>query len=73
MARRPDPERIYAAERSAVVQRLIGEGELPERAEARVSAWESTTAADGKGRDGDYWVAAWRWLLSEETAGRLRP
>jgi hypothetical protein len=41
MSRRSTPERLHEARRAANVQRLIGEGELPDRAEALVAAREA--------------------------------
>src|SRR6478736_7455136 len=46
MSRRSTSERIYQAHRSGTLTRLIGEGELPDRAEALVAAWG---APDGPG------------------------
>ena len=57
MSRRADPERTDAARRAAALARLIGEGELAERAEARIVAWERAAAADGRARDRAYWGA----------------
>ena len=53
MSRRSTPSRLYAAHRAATIARLIGDlRELPERAEARVAAYEVQTARDGRPRDG---------------------
>ena len=60
--RRSTPERLYQAHRSATLARLISAGELPDRAEAKVAAWEAMTADDGRPRDGAYWDDAWRWI-----------
>jgi len=57
MSRRADPERIDAARRAAAFARLIGEGELPERAEARIVAWERAAAAEGRACDRASWEA----------------
>jgi hypothetical protein len=54
MSRRSTPERIYQARRSATLARLIGEGVLPEQAEALAAAWEVRTAEDGLERDDRY-------------------
>jgi len=43
MTRRSTPERLYGAHRPGTVNRFIGEGELPERAEALITAWEFET------------------------------
>jgi hypothetical protein len=40
VAHRPNPKRIHEAHRLGTLNRLIGEGALPERAEALVTAWE---------------------------------
>lgn len=66
MSRRSTPERIYAAQRAGVVQRLTGEGELPDRAEAKVAAWEARTVGDGRTRDGAYWDAGYRWITDAD-------
>jgi hypothetical protein len=65
MSRRSTPERLYQANRSGTVKRLIAERELPERAEALVAAWEAERADDGHGRDGRWWDAAWEWIDSQ--------
>ncbi|GAC1673861.1 MAG: hypothetical protein NVS9B8_16480 [Candidatus Limnocylindrales bacterium] len=61
MSRQADPERIHAARRAAALARLIGEAELPERAEARIVAWERAAAAEGRAHDRAYWEAFERW------------
>ena len=68
MSRRADPERIHAAHRAATLQRLIGEGEMPDRAEAWIARWEPVAAAEGRPPDGAYWDAARYWI-----AARRRP
>lgn len=56
MSRRSTPERLSSARRFALVERLVSErGELRERAEAKVSAWEAATAQDGRPQSGAYW------------------
>lgn len=67
MSRRSTPDRLAFARRSALVNRLIGEGELPHRAEARVADWEAKTATDGRPRDGAYWDDGYRWIVDEAT------
>ena len=62
MARRPDPERIATARRSAAIARLISAGELPERAAALVARWE---AGAGRVRDRTDWEAFDAWLARE--------
>jgi hypothetical protein len=62
MARRSTPERLHHARREATVARLIGEGELPERAQALVVAWEAQAARDDDAADGRYWEAGWTWI-----------
>jgi hypothetical protein len=58
MSRRADPERLYAARREATLRRLIGDGELPERAEEWIARWGVT---EGRPGDGGYWDAGYRW------------
>jgi hypothetical protein len=65
MSRRSTPERLHQARRSATVQRLIGEGETSDHAEALVAAWEARADGEGLERDGRYWDAGWRWMNSQ--------
>jgi hypothetical protein len=65
MSRRSTPERIHQAGRTGTVGRLTLEGELPDRAEALVAAWEAQEAKDGLERDGRWWGAAWEWMLGQ--------
>jgi hypothetical protein len=62
VSRRSTPERLDAARRAATLARLVGAGELPERAEAWLARWEAETDGDGIPRDGGYWDAAWNWI-----------
>jgi hypothetical protein len=62
LSRRSTPERLHAARREATLRRLIGEGELPDRAEAWIAAWETEAARKGIERDGRYWDAGWAWI-----------
>jgi hypothetical protein len=65
MSGRPVAERLYIASGTATLNRLIGEGELPERAEALLVAWERQAASEGVDRYGDFWQAGYRWILAE--------
>ena len=67
MSRRSTPERLHHARRAAIVERLVGDGELRERAEALVASWEARADADGLQRDGAYWDAGWRWLVAQRS------
>jgi len=63
MSHRADPERIEAARRIATIARLVSAGELPDRAEAWVTAWESATPPIAGRRPWDRfdeWLAAAR-------------
>jgi hypothetical protein len=61
MSRRSTPERIYAAHRAGILNRLIREGgELPAKAEAKLAAWEAKSAQDGLEQDGRWWDDAYR-------------
>jgi hypothetical protein len=65
MSRRPDPERIRQAHRAGTINRLIGEGELPDRAEGLVAAWEAEAAHLGlSGDEGRIWTAGWEWITA---------
>ena len=65
MSRRSTPERLHHARRAATIERLVGEGELRERAESLVATWEARADAEGLERDGRYWDAGWRWMTSQ--------
>ena len=60
MSRRSTPDRIYAARRAATIARLVGDGQLRDRAEALVARWEAV--AGERPRDRVFWEAfeAWR-------------
>jgi hypothetical protein len=62
MSRRSTPERLHEARRAGTLNRLIGEGELPDRAEALLVAWERQATAEGLPRDGEFWKAGYRWI-----------
>lgn len=62
MARRSTPERLHHAGRAATVARLIAEGELPDRAQQLVAAWEAKADGDSLEHDGRYWDAGWEWI-----------
>ena len=68
MSRRSTPERLYQASRAATRQRLIGEREFPDRAEALVAAWEMHAADDGLERDGGGIQRTLRWSAEAEIA-----
>ena len=70
MSRRSTPERLHAARREGTLRRLILAGELPDRAERLIVAWE--TEADGRNleHDGTYWDAGWEWIESRQTGPR---
>ena len=70
MSSRPDPKRIYEAQRAGTLRRLIGEGELPDRAERLVAQWELQAAQDGLERDGRYWDAGWAWCSARGASQR---
>jgi hypothetical protein len=42
MSRRSTPQRLHAVRRAATVARLVGEGELGDRAESLVASWEGS-------------------------------
>jgi hypothetical protein len=62
VSRRPDPVRIYEAQRAGAVARLATRAG-PERAELLVAGWELEAAARGIPRgDRRYWYVAEAWL-----------
>jgi len=67
MSRRSTPERIYQSQRAGTIRRLTLDGELPQRAEAPVTAWESESAEDARERDGRWWDDAWRWMAERQS------
>jgi hypothetical protein len=69
MSRRSTPERLHEARRAATIERLVGDGELRERAERLVALWEAQADVDGVERDCRYWEAGWTWI-SIQRAGR---
>lgn len=67
MARRADPERIYAARRAAVFSKLTGPGVVDElEAQHRIAAWEREAERRGLDRlTAAFWEAGDRWLDSQ--------
>lgn len=65
MSRRSTPERLYAAQRAATLERLVSAGMLRDRAEGAIAAYEARTAHDGRPRDAAYWEEAWRQITAE--------
>lgn len=67
MARRPDPERLYAAHRAGLTMRLVREARIsPERTEGWISAWEAEAALrDLDRRTGGWWEPAWGWIAEQ--------
>ena len=59
----------HRARREATRRRLMGEGELPDRAEALVAAWEARADEEGLERDGRYWDAGWAWMVDRRARG----
>jgi hypothetical protein len=68
MARRSTPERLHAARRAATVARLIGEGELPCRANELADLWVARAEAEGFERDGRFWDAGWQWIAARRSS-----
>lgn len=68
MARPADAARIDTARRAAAIARLIGTGEVPDRAAVWVARWERESEPGNRDR------AAWErfdgWLAAERAAGR---
>ena len=61
MSRRSTPERLDAARRDSAGS-PISNGEMTDRAEAALSAWERQAIAIGRARDGGFWEAGYRWI-----------
>ena len=70
MSRRSTPERIDAAHRAGSRQRLIGEGVLPDRAEAWIVAWEAREPRRVELRDGAYWTVGYEWIAADRELRR---
>ena len=47
-----------------MLQRLILDGEMPDRAEAWIARWEAVADVEGRSPDGAYWDAAWDWIAA---------
>jgi hypothetical protein len=62
MSRLPDPGRLHAARRAAVVERLGGERVLRDQAEGLVAAWEVEADRLGIERGGQFWIDGWTWI-----------
>ena len=71
MSRRADPERIHAARREANLRRLIGEGEVPDRAEAWIAHWEAEAARQGLADEAGYRDSGWDWIAIQR-CGAIR-
>jgi hypothetical protein len=72
MARRADPERIYAARRAAIRNTLTATGMPLPDAEAWLRAWELESARRGVPTTGDYWTVGSAWI-AEQRAQRRKP
>lgn len=70
MARRSTPERIDAAHREGVRQRLISTRMTPETADAWFAEWEALATRDGLAHGSGYWDAAWDWIETQRQQGR---
>lgn len=69
MARRPDPERLYAAHRAGLHNRLAREAKVSEAtAERWILAWESEALNRHlDARTGGWWEPAWDWIADQRT------
>jgi hypothetical protein len=67
VARRPDPQRLYAAHRAGLTMRLVRVGRLsPETAERWVAQWETEASLRGLDRHkGTVWEPAWDWIADQ--------
>jgi hypothetical protein len=67
MARRPDPERLYAAHRAGLFNRLVREARLSEdSAERWLVVWESEARSRHlDARTGEWWEPAWEWIADQ--------
>jgi hypothetical protein len=72
MARRSTPERLDAAHRAGVRNRLMGEGMSEELADAWFAAWDDQAASEGVERGSGYWDRAYDWIAAERMK-RPRP
>jgi hypothetical protein len=73
MSHRSTPERLDAARRSATLNRLIGDGELPDQAAAWMARWEDLADGAGRPRDGAYWEVGWDWIAAQRERPPSRP
>ena len=65
--KKPDPERIYQARRSAVCRRMVDEDHLDELdAEHWIAGWERDADARGIDRHTEaYWQAGSEWIAEQ--------
>ena len=63
----PDPERLFAAHRAGLTQRLISVARLsPETAKRWVAKWEAEASMRGLDRNrGTFWEPAWDWITEQ--------
>jgi hypothetical protein len=72
VSRRSIPERIDAARRAAIRNRLIGERLTEGTAEAWIAAWDAQAAPDGLEAGRVDWERGWEWIAAERRR-RVRP
>jgi hypothetical protein len=72
VTRRPDPERIYQARRSATFRRLVDVDHVDELdAEHWIARWERQAESQGLERlTPEFWDAGGRWILDERAVAR---
>jgi hypothetical protein len=70
VARRADPERLFAASRTAIRNRLTSTGMDVATAERWCDAWEIESTGRGLPRDAAYWQAGEESIAAERAARR---
>ena len=74
MARRPDRERIQAARRAAIVERLVVAGIPRTDLERWLAAWERQAAERHlPATEPDFWPAGESWILGKRAVDRKPP
>ena len=72
MARRADPQRIFAARRAAIRNVLASEGMVEETAEAWCDAWQGEGERLGLDRlSSEYWTLGLVWVHEQRRTRKL--
>ena len=71
---RPNPERIYQAQRVGIFRRLVDAERVNELdAEHWIARWEREAEASSRARDEHYWDDAWEWIAENRRKHQPHP